>query len=290
MASHTGSTVNPFLFNAQQFDGASGDYYLRARYYDQSNGRFLSQDPYSGNSNDPVSLHRYLYAAGDPANNCDPSGNETLSELTVTLTNQLTIAANYIGRAITIYDRIKSAADIINSAESLLDAFSNPATQTMLLDNINNFLSGFDDKVAGQFEKITGQDILDSFKDNSVRIVDTVVAAKSRSILDLANEGIKIQEFLIYMPNPIPFPKLKVTTPIKIDGIPIVLYFGGPKDNVGRVLGGGINLSGRDMQLWRMDFDYLNPFHGNPLGTGAMKKPNEYDIWEDSIFHYHVMK
>ena len=34
LASHTGTTVNPFLFNAQQFDQASGDYYLRARYYD----------------------------------------------------------------------------------------------------------------------------------------------------------------------------------------------------------------------------------------------------------------
>ena len=37
MASRTSAgtpTVNPFLFNAQQFDGASGDYYLRARYYD----------------------------------------------------------------------------------------------------------------------------------------------------------------------------------------------------------------------------------------------------------------
>jgi len=76
MASHTGSTVNPFLFNAQQFDGASGDYYLRARYYDQSNGRFISQDPFGGSDDDPVSLHRYLYASGDPTNRIDPSGND----------------------------------------------------------------------------------------------------------------------------------------------------------------------------------------------------------------------
>jgi len=48
LASHTGSTANPFLFNAQQFDPALGDYYLRARYYDQGNGRFISQDPFGG--------------------------------------------------------------------------------------------------------------------------------------------------------------------------------------------------------------------------------------------------
>ncbi len=76
MAVHTGSTVNPFLFNAQQFDGASGDYYLRARYYDQSNGRFISQDPYSGSDDDPITLHRYLYASGDPVDRTDPGGQE----------------------------------------------------------------------------------------------------------------------------------------------------------------------------------------------------------------------
>ena len=74
MASHTGSTQNPFLFNAQQFDQASGDYYLRARYYDQTSGRFLSQDPFEGVNGDPISLHRYLYVGDDPVDRVDPLG------------------------------------------------------------------------------------------------------------------------------------------------------------------------------------------------------------------------
>jgi len=74
MTVRTGSTQNLFLFNAQQFDGASGDYFLRARYYDQSNGRFISQDPLQGNNEDPITLHRYLYAGVDPISNVDPSG------------------------------------------------------------------------------------------------------------------------------------------------------------------------------------------------------------------------
>ena len=69
-----GSTVNSFLFQGQQYDAASGTYYLRARYYDQNNGRFLSQDPFGGSSDDPISLHRYLYASDDPSNRVDPSG------------------------------------------------------------------------------------------------------------------------------------------------------------------------------------------------------------------------
>ena len=73
-------TVNPFLFNAQQFDQASGDYYLRARYYDQSNGRFISQDPFGGSGSDPVTLHRYLYASGNPVSRTDPSGQADIGE------------------------------------------------------------------------------------------------------------------------------------------------------------------------------------------------------------------
>ena len=79
MASRTSTgtpTVNPFLFNAQQFDQASGDYYLRARYYDQSNGRFISQDPFGGNGEDPITLHRYLYAGNEPVDFIDPGGRE----------------------------------------------------------------------------------------------------------------------------------------------------------------------------------------------------------------------
>lgn len=75
-ASAGANTLNPFLFQGQQFDPFSGDYYLRARYYDPTMGRFLSQDPLEGNDNDPVSLHRYLYASADPVNRIDPGGKE----------------------------------------------------------------------------------------------------------------------------------------------------------------------------------------------------------------------
>ena len=70
---------NSFLFQGQQLDTASGDYYFRARYYDQSSGRFISQDPFEGDTDDPISLHKYLYASGDPMDNIDPGGNEDFS-------------------------------------------------------------------------------------------------------------------------------------------------------------------------------------------------------------------
>ena len=94
--SHTGTTTNPFLFNAQQYDAPTGTYFLRARYYDQNSGRFLSQDPYSGSNDDPVSLHRYLYAGAEPVDNVDPSGkiSEGLSGLSASIGAIGVIAAN----------------------------------------------------------------------------------------------------------------------------------------------------------------------------------------------------
>jgi RHS repeat-associated protein len=76
--SHPGgvATQNAFLFDAQQFDASTGDYYLRARYYNEADGRFLSQDPLAGLDLLPVTLHRYLYGNVDPIDIVDPSGQE----------------------------------------------------------------------------------------------------------------------------------------------------------------------------------------------------------------------
>ena len=73
-----GSSPNPYQFNGQSNDG-TGLYFLRARYYNPGDGRFLSQDPLMGSEADPASLHRSLYASGDPVNRMDPGGREDFS-------------------------------------------------------------------------------------------------------------------------------------------------------------------------------------------------------------------
>jgi hypothetical protein len=47
---------------------------LRARYYNQNTGGFTQMDTYAGNSQDPVTLHKYVYANGNPVSFVDPSG------------------------------------------------------------------------------------------------------------------------------------------------------------------------------------------------------------------------
>ena len=70
----TGTTFNEFLFAGEQFDSDLGLYYNRARYLNVSTGRFWTMDSYEGNSEDPLSMHKYLYAEVDPVDSIDPTG------------------------------------------------------------------------------------------------------------------------------------------------------------------------------------------------------------------------
>ena len=72
----TGTTPNNYLYRGEQYDPDLGLYYLRARYYNSLTGRFLSRDPEAGKPTDPKTLHKYLYAGGDPVNRIDPSGRD----------------------------------------------------------------------------------------------------------------------------------------------------------------------------------------------------------------------
>ena len=75
-----GNTDNEFRFTGEQFDEHSNLYYLRARYYDPENGRFISRDSFEGFQDDPLSLHKYTYVHNNPVNLIDPSGNASAIE------------------------------------------------------------------------------------------------------------------------------------------------------------------------------------------------------------------
>jgi RHS repeat-associated protein len=85
----SGTTPNNFLYRGEQYDPDLGLYYLRARYYNPATGRFLSRDPEDGYAKDPASLHKYLYANGDPVNGWDSLGREDLA----TYARKVTVSA-----------------------------------------------------------------------------------------------------------------------------------------------------------------------------------------------------
>ncbi|MBU3978757.1 RHS repeat-associated core domain-containing protein [Patescibacteria group bacterium] len=67
-------TGNRYQFQTQQNDSESGMYYLRARYYDPTTGRFISRDPVKGTLVNPQTQNPYAYAGNNPVNISDPSG------------------------------------------------------------------------------------------------------------------------------------------------------------------------------------------------------------------------
>ena len=57
-----------------EYEDSNNLVYLRARYYNDETGTFLSLDPAEGSLNDPMSLNGYSYAHDNPINRTDPSG------------------------------------------------------------------------------------------------------------------------------------------------------------------------------------------------------------------------
>lgn len=97
LISSTGSTPNNYLFAGEQYDPALSLYYNRARYLNTTTGRFWSMDTEEGSPRDPLSLHKYLYAANNPGNLVDPSGRDfDLGSVTAALGDSLTIASQSV--------------------------------------------------------------------------------------------------------------------------------------------------------------------------------------------------
>ena len=99
-ANVTSPASTDMLYSGEQFDPNLQMQYLRARYYDQNNGRFNRVDPFAGNNSDPQSLHKYAYCHGNPVMGIDPSGNMSMVQLMTGMTlgmSLLTLGMYYMG-------------------------------------------------------------------------------------------------------------------------------------------------------------------------------------------------
>ncbi|WP_024347256.1 RHS repeat-associated core domain-containing protein [Lacrimispora indolis] len=65
----SGSIENRITYTGQMYDGISGQYYLRARFYNPKIGRFIQEDAYRGDG-----LNLYAYCQNNPIIYYDPSG------------------------------------------------------------------------------------------------------------------------------------------------------------------------------------------------------------------------
>jgi len=67
----SGSIIQPYTFTAREYDPETGLYFYRARYYDSTQGRFLTRDPIGFAGGD---VNLYAYVKNNPVNWIDPYG------------------------------------------------------------------------------------------------------------------------------------------------------------------------------------------------------------------------
>jgi RHS repeat-associated protein len=70
----SGSLTQPLRWKGRGYDAETGLIYMRARYYDPTVGRFISEDPIGLEGG----INPYTFADGEPVNRADPSGMECL--------------------------------------------------------------------------------------------------------------------------------------------------------------------------------------------------------------------
>ncbi|MCG7409118.1 hypothetical protein MH117_17000 [Paenibacillus sp. ACRRX] len=70
---------NIFGYAGEYWDSISDLQYLRARWYDPSMGRFISEDKNQGKIEEPDTLNRYTYVENNPLNGVDPEGENKIN-------------------------------------------------------------------------------------------------------------------------------------------------------------------------------------------------------------------
>jgi hypothetical protein len=81
----------------------------------------MSRDPEDGESTDPKTLHKYLYAGGDPINRFDPSGRAELEGYALQLTR---VGAALVAVGVCTHFAIEAYDYIANALEHPRATFS----------------------------------------------------------------------------------------------------------------------------------------------------------------------
>jgi RHS repeat-associated protein len=73
---HTGTSTQPYTWLGEYGVQRENDsiYYVRARYYDATRGRFFNRDPYHNDLTNPQTINRYVYAMNNAINRFDWNG------------------------------------------------------------------------------------------------------------------------------------------------------------------------------------------------------------------------
>jgi RHS repeat-associated protein len=85
LASHAGTTTNPYRYTGEHYDDTVMVQYNRARWYEAGVGRWMALDDFAGSQGKPATLNKYAYAGNEPVANSDPSGAFSMGEMSATM-------------------------------------------------------------------------------------------------------------------------------------------------------------------------------------------------------------
>lgn len=136
-----GDADNDFLYTGEQYNANTGLYYLRARYMNPSTGTFISMDSYQGSLEDPVSLHKYLYANANPVMYTDPSGYSSATEMAINMdcTISARVAEVYYNAVIL---KIGIQAIVQFKAVGVVESFAYISSEVILSIGVDGIFSG----------------------------------------------------------------------------------------------------------------------------------------------------
>jgi len=166
----TGSANNSITFAGYQYDKETGLYYLNARMYDPKTARFLQEDTYTGDRNDPLSLNLYAYCHNEPLMYSDPTGHIEVHDST----GRIRFSSDW--QADSEYTR--------NPKKYIKEkVYANEISQLKKLDDENHkyMPSEFKQQARNYYsKKINDQDtIADRIKENTVRNYNWAIYSKS---------------------------------------------------------------------------------------------------------------
>jgi len=82
------SVVQPFRYSGGMWDSSANLQYPRARWYSSGMGRFISEDTYEGQIDNPLSLNLYAYVGNNPLTRWDPTGHKITDDKYLTSSDQ----------------------------------------------------------------------------------------------------------------------------------------------------------------------------------------------------------
>ena len=96
---------NPFRYNGEYCDEETGMIYLRARYYDSSIGRFITEDPAKDG------LNWYAFCGNNPVMFVDPSGTIKEEDIKYGEDTKVYISLLILGEAWEVFPEYRTAID-----------------------------------------------------------------------------------------------------------------------------------------------------------------------------------